>query len=61
MYINGFENVNLLNRETNIGTRNEGGIAVFSKSNIADGVIIDKEIKHGILLVKLDKHFFSYH
>lgn len=33
-------------------------MAVFSKSNIANGVIIEKEIKHGILLVKSDKHFY---
>ena len=55
--IDGFENTTSFCRSKNIGIRNEGEIAVFGKSNIADGIIVEKIINDGIVLIKLDKLF----
>ena len=43
--INGFVKLLSLNRDNNIGTRNEGGLAIFCRSYLIDGISIEKELK----------------
>ncbi|CAC5423117.1 unnamed protein product [Mytilus coruscus] len=57
--IDGFERISCVFRNKNIGTRNEGGIAVFCKSFLCNGIIAEKELNDGIILLKLDHNFFA--
>lgn len=58
VYINDFEIVSSFGRPNKIGVRHEGGIAVYCKPDILNGIDVIKEIKSGIVLIKLRKEFF---
>lgn len=53
----GFTKVTYVNRK-NISQRQEGGIAVFCKNNVYDGMSVEKDCDHGIVLTKFSKLFF---
>ncbi|CAC5361376.1 unnamed protein product [Mytilus coruscus] len=57
--IEGFTVVTYVNRKKNIVQREEGGIAVFCKNNIFEGIAIEKEYDHGIVLIKFSKLYFN--
>ncbi|CAC5399998.1 E3.1.11.2 [Mytilus coruscus] len=57
--IDGFAKVSCVNRKQNIGIRSEGGIAVFCKNHIVDGIFVEKKFEYGIVIIKLDKLFFN--
>ena len=59
IHLEGFQKVIHVSRSKNIGTRNEGGIAVFCKNFLYEGIMVEKEINYGILLLKLDHNFFA--
>ncbi|VDI46083.1 Hypothetical predicted protein [Mytilus galloprovincialis] len=59
LVIDGFDRISCVFRNKNIGTRNEGGIAVFCKSFLCNGIIVEKELNDGIILLKLDHSFFD--
>ncbi|CAC5417271.1 unnamed protein product [Mytilus coruscus] len=54
-----FEKKSCLCRNKNIGTRNEGGLAVYCKQHLCKGISVEKEVNHGILLLKLEHTFFN--
>jgi hypothetical protein len=45
-------------RSVNIGKRNEGGLAVFCRHFLNDGITVEKELNYDIVLVKLKCDFF---
>lgn len=47
-------------RSVNIGKRNEGGLAVFCRHFLNDGITVEKELNYGIVLEKLKCDFFLY-
>lgn len=58
--IDGFVKISRVNRSVNIGKRNEGGLAVFCRHFLNDGITVEKELNYGIVLVKLKCDFFLY-
>ena len=56
--ISNFEILTSFSRKTNIGVRREGGISVYCKPYIYNGIIVEKILTNGIVLVKLKKDFF---
>jgi hypothetical protein len=56
--IDGFVKISCVNRSVNIGKRNEGGLAVFCRHFLNDGITVEKELNYGIVLVKLKCDFF---
>ena len=57
--IDGFMNISCVNRTTNIGIRNEGGIAIFCKKYLFGGLTIENELNFGIVILTLKKDFFA--
>ncbi|VDI21679.1 Hypothetical predicted protein [Mytilus galloprovincialis] len=57
--IEGFVKLICLNRNVKIGTRSEGGLAIFCKTKLSDGISIDREIDCGIVIIKLNHEFFN--
>ena len=57
--IDGFVKLLCLNRDNNIGTRNEGGLAIFCKQNLIDGISIEKEFNYDVVIIKLQHNFFE--
>lgn len=60
LVIDGFDRISCVFRNKNIGTRNEGGIAVFCKNYLCDGISIEKQLNYGIVVIKLKRDFFCY-
>ena len=54
--IEGFVKLICLNRNVKIGTRSEGGLAIFCKTKLTDGISIDIEIDCGIVIIKLNQN-----
>ncbi|CAC5374406.1 unnamed protein product [Mytilus coruscus] len=42
-----------------IGTRHEGGLAIFCKTKLTDGISIDRELDCGVVVIKLKHEFFN--
>lgn len=59
IHLHGFENITNLCSKKNIGTRNEGGIAIVCKHILCKGITVGKNGNDGILLLKLDQNFVA--
>ncbi|CAC5366848.1 unnamed protein product [Mytilus coruscus] len=46
-------------KNVKIGTRSEGGLAIFCKTKLTDGISIDRELDCGIVIIKLKHEFFN--
>jgi hypothetical protein len=47
--IDGFVKISRVNRSVNIGKRNEGGLAVFCRHFLNDGITVEKEYKKSFI------------
>ena len=57
--IEGFVNITFVNRNVNIGTRCEGGIAVFCRQFLLNAITVEKVYNEGIVVLKLNHTFFD--
>jgi hypothetical protein len=57
--IDGFVKISCVNRSVNIGKRNEGGLAVFCRHFLNDGITVEKDDTYVLYNEKNDVHCFS--